>query len=90
MPYVFEPEIFDILGGQKAGHGGEIQLADAINTLAGQRTMLAQHIQGVRYDCGSKFGYLEAIVDTALAHKEYAERFCELLVKRVFRQDAAE
>jgi UTP--glucose-1-phosphate uridylyltransferase len=88
--YVFEPEIFDILRGQKSGHGGEIQLADAINTLAGQRTILAQHIQGVRYDCGSKFGYLEAIVDTALAHKEYAERFRELLVKRVLRQDEAE
>jgi UTP--glucose-1-phosphate uridylyltransferase len=88
--YVFEPEIFDILRGQKSGHGGEIQLADAINTLAGQKTILAQHIQGVRYDCGSKFGYLEAIVDTALAHKEYAERFRELLVKRVLRQDEAE
>jgi len=88
--YVFEPEIFDILRGQKAGHGGEIQLADAINTLAGQGTILAQHIQGVRYDCGSKLGYLEAIVDTALAHKEYAERFRELLVKRVLRQDEAE
>ena len=32
--YVFEPAVFDILRNQKAGHGGEIQLADAINTLA--------------------------------------------------------
>ena len=54
--HVFEPEIFDILRGQKTGHGGEIQLADAINILAGQGTVLAQRIQGVRYDCGSKFG----------------------------------
>lgn len=33
---------------------------------------------------------VEAIVDTALAHKENAERFRELLVKRVFRHEAAE
>lgn len=88
--YVFEPAVFDILRNQKPGHGGEIQLADAINTLAERGEVLAQCIHGTRYDCGSKFGYLEAIVDTALAHDEYAERFGELLLQRVVRQEAAE
>jgi UTP--glucose-1-phosphate uridylyltransferase len=87
--YVFEAEIFDILRNQEAGHGGEIQLADAINTLAERGRVLAQCIQGARYDCGSKFGYLKAIVDTALAHDEYAEPFRELLLQRVARQEAA-
>lgn len=88
--YVFEPEIFDILKNQKAGHGGEIQLADAINTLARNGAVFAQCIQGARYDCGSKFGYLEAIVDSALAHEEYSERFRELLMQRLSLQEAAE
>lgn len=88
--YVFEPEIFNILKNQKAGHGGEIQLADAINTLAKRRTVFAQCIQGARYDCGSKFGYLEAIVDTALEHEDYSEKFRDLLMQRLSLQDAAE
>lgn len=88
--YVFEPEIFDILRDQKAGHGGEIQLADAINTLAGRGAVLAQCIQGIRYDCGSKFGYLEAIVDTTMAHGEYSEKFRDLLMQRLSLQEAAE
>jgi UTP--glucose-1-phosphate uridylyltransferase len=88
--YVFEAEIFDIMRNQKAGHGGEIQLADAINTLAERGEVFAQCFHGTRYDCGSKFGYLEAIVDTALAHEDYAERFRELLLQRVARQEATE
>lgn len=88
--YVFNPEIFAILRDQKAGHGGEIQLEDAINTLAERDEVLAQCIEGARYDCGSKFGYLEAIVDTALAHEEYGERFRALLLQRVTRREAAD
>ncbi|MCK4862154.1 MAG: UTP--glucose-1-phosphate uridylyltransferase GalU [Rhodobacteraceae bacterium] len=88
--YVFSSEIFEILRDQQPGHGGEIQLADAINTLAEKGRVLAQCITGARYDCGSKFGYLEAIVDAALAHDEYSERFREMLIQRISRREAAE
>ncbi|MDA9291065.1 UTP--glucose-1-phosphate uridylyltransferase GalU [bacterium] len=88
--YVFEAEMLDILRNQKPGHGGEIQLADAINTLAERGEVLAQSIHGTRYDCGSKFGYLEAIVDTALAHEEYSDRFRALLLHRLSLQGAGE
>jgi UTP--glucose-1-phosphate uridylyltransferase len=88
--YVFSAKIFDVLRDQKPGHGGEIQLADAINTLAEKGVVLAQCITGTRYDCGSKFGYLEAIVDAALAHDEYSERFREMLMQRLSRREAAE
>ena len=81
--YVFSAEIFEILREQPPGHGGEIQLADAINTLAEKGEVLSQCIAGTRFDCGSKFGYLEAIVDAALAHDEYSKLFRELLVRRV-------
>ena len=88
--YVFSAEIFDVLRDQQPGHGGEIQLADAINTLAERGAVLAQCITGMRYDCGSKFGYLEAIVDAALTHNEYSERFREMLIQRISHHEAAE
>jgi len=81
--YVLEPEIFDILRAQEPGHGGKIQLADAINTRAKQGHVRAVTLTGQRYDCGSKFGYLEAIVDFALAHEEYGSSFEALLRQRL-------
>ena len=88
--YVFSPRIFDVIREQQPGYGGEIQLADVINTLAEEGLVLAQRITGTRYDCGSKFGYLEAIVDAALTHDEYAERFRALLKLKIAWRDAAE
>jgi len=81
--YVLEPEIFDILRAQEPGHGGEIQLTDAINSRAKQGHVCAVTLTGQRYDCGSKFGYLEAIVDFALAHEEYGDNFEVLLRQRL-------
>ena len=80
--YVFEPEIFAILRNQKPGKNNEIQLADAIDTLAKQGKVAALRNPSRRYDCGSKFGYLEAIVDFALADPLYADRFRALVLDR--------
>lgn len=77
--YVLEPEIFDILRAQPPGHGGEIQLADAINTRATDGHVRAVELDGRRYDCGSKMGYLEAVVDFALDHPDYADHFGALI-----------
>lgn len=77
--YVLEPEIFDILRSQPPGHGGEIQLADAINTRAADGHVRSVTLKGQRYDCGSKMGYLEAVMDFALEHPEYSELFGALL-----------
>ena len=80
--YVLEPEILDILADTPPGAGGEIQLADAINARAGQGRVNAVSLSGARYDCGSKFGYLEAIVDFALDHEEYGPAFGALIAQR--------
>ena len=56
--YVLEPEIFDILRAQTPGHGGEIQLADAINTRAATGNVRALPLTATRYDCGSKFALI--------------------------------
>ena len=80
--YVLEPEILDILAKTPPGAGGEIQLADAINLRAQQGHVNAVPLSGARYDCGSKFGYLEAIVDFALDHPEYGPAFGALIAQR--------
>ena len=63
--YVLTPDIFDILRNQPAGAGGEIQLADAINTQAAKDAVEAVTLNGRRFDCGSVQGYLDAIMHVA-------------------------
>ena len=63
--YVLTPDIFEILRGQAPGAGGEIQLADAINTQAAAGNVEAVTLKGQRFDCGSVKGFLEAIMHVA-------------------------
>ncbi|RMX04048.1 UTP--glucose-1-phosphate uridylyltransferase [Corticibacter populi] len=68
--YVLTPDIFDILANQPKGAGGEIQLTDAIATLAKRRYAYAYTYEGKRYDCGSKEGFLQATVELGLQHPQ--------------------
>ncbi|MFN4058682.1 MAG: UTP--glucose-1-phosphate uridylyltransferase [Roseinatronobacter sp.] len=85
--YVFTPEVFDILRDLTPGAGGEIQLADAIDRLAKGGKVSALVNPSQRYDCGSKFGYLTAIVDVALAHPEFRDDFLALMRNRLAQAD---
>lgn len=58
--YVLTPDIFEILRGQAPGAGGEIQLADAINTQAAAGQVEAVTLSGQQFDCGSVKGFLQA------------------------------
>lgn len=58
--YILIPEIFDILRTTPAGKKGEIQITDALQTLALQGKVIAYQFQGKRYDCGSVEGFIEA------------------------------
>ncbi len=80
--YVFEGDIFDHLRTLGPGHGGEIVLTDAINARAKMGRVKYLTLDGHRYDCGSKFGYLEAIVDFALAHPHYGPAFLKTITER--------
>jgi len=64
--YVLPPEIFDIIAKLPPGAGGEIQLTDAINILAGEGPVFSCQFTGTRYDVGDKAGYLMASLDLAL------------------------
>jgi len=58
--YVLTPDIFETLRGLKAGSGGEIQLADAINIQAQQGSVETVRLNGRRFDCGAVDGFMQA------------------------------
>ena len=73
--YLLMPDIFDYLGRATPGHGGEIQLTDALLALARRRGMYAYEFDGKRYDAGDKLGYLKAVVDFAITHPTLGKAF---------------
>lgn len=77
--YILTPRIFELLETTERGAGNEIQLTDAISDLLAEQRILGFNFEGVRYDCGSKLGYLKAQVEFALQHEELGERFHEYL-----------
>jgi UTP--glucose-1-phosphate uridylyltransferase len=77
--YILEPEIFDHLTQIGEGAGGEIQLTDGIARLLGERAVRACEFDGIRFDCGSKLGYLEATVHFGLKHADFGDDFRRFL-----------
>lgn len=76
---VLPPEIFDILDQTPPGAGGEIQLTDAMMTLARTKGMTGVDFTGVRYDMGNKLGILQATCEVALKHPEVGNDFAAYL-----------
>jgi UTP--glucose-1-phosphate uridylyltransferase len=77
--YILTHRIFHHLDSVQAGAGGEIQLTDGISALLTEEQILAYRFDGVRYDCGSKFGYLEATIRLGLKHPEVSRDLRALL-----------
>jgi len=73
--YILEPAIFDILETQERGAGGEIQLTDAMLTLAKSRPFYGVTFDGAIHDCGSKLGFLMANVAYGLAREDITAQF---------------
>lgn len=70
--YVIEPDIFKILEETPPGAGAEIQLTDALNTLAARQPVWAYEFTGRRYDVGDRLGFLEATIDYSLRRADLA------------------
>ncbi len=73
--YILTPRIFTELKNTQRGVGGEIQLTDAISEVLHYEAIFAHVIEGKRYDCGSKLGYLEATIGYGLKHPEVGTEF---------------
>ncbi|MDB9828947.1 UTP--glucose-1-phosphate uridylyltransferase GalU [Candidatus Thioglobus sp.] len=58
--YILTPEIFDVLENTAPDKNGEIQITDALMTLAKQGKVIAYKFQGERFDCGSVKGFVQA------------------------------
>ena len=70
--YILQPEIFDLLGSQEKGAGGEIQLTDAMKRLMQDQSFFGMRYEGVTHDTGSKLGFLVANVAYALEREDLA------------------
>ena len=77
--YILTQRIFHHLRQIPKGAGGEIQLTDGIAALLREEQVLAYRYQGVRYDCGSKLGLLQATVSLGKRHPEIGAAFTEYL-----------
>jgi len=77
--YILTPRIFELLETTGRGAGGEIQLTDGIAALLVEEAVYAYQFEGVRYDCGSKLGYLKATVELALEHPALGTEFAAYL-----------
>ena len=73
--YIITPAIFDILEKTAPGAGNEIQLTDALKTLATKEKMLAYAFKGRRHDVGDKLGFLQATVEFALQREDLRDAF---------------
>jgi len=90
--YVFNPAVFAVLRDTPPGRGGEIQLTDAINTLAHMPAEDGGGVYGVvfrgrRYDTGDKLEYLKAVVQLAADREDLGEDFVSWLRDYVASSD---
>ena len=81
--YVLMPEIFKIIENTTPGHGGEIQITDALNTLCKIEPMVAVDFQARRYDTGNLKGFLEVTIDLALKEPSVESWLKEFLTEKV-------
>lgn len=75
--YVLSPKVFEVLENTAPGRGGEIQLTDALQTLA-QGEGEGEGVYGVvfsgrRFDTGDKLSYLKANVILAAERPEFGD-----------------
>jgi len=79
--YLFPAEVFKVLEETPPGKNGEIQLADAMNTLAKAGKMVAFEYKGRQFDTGDPVGFLQANVYYGYhRHKEDMEKFIEEII----------
>ena len=81
--YLLTPGIFDKLETTRRGAGNEIQLTDGIASLIMEESVHALAFEGVRYDCGTKLGYLQALVEYGLRDAQVGPAFGNYLEEQI-------
>lgn len=73
--YILPAKIMQLLEQTPRGAGNEIQLTDAIAMLQKSEQVEAYRMKGQTFDCGSKIGYLKAVLHYGLAHPTLGAEF---------------
>ena len=86
--YVLHPAVFDVLERTEPGRAGEIQLTDALATLAGMPAEEGGGVHGVvfrgrRYDTGDRLDYLKAVIMIACDRPDLGPDLRDWLVEYV-------
>jgi len=86
--YVLNPAVFAVLEQTAPGRGGEIQLTDALATLADMPAEAGGGVYGVvfrgrRYDTGDRLDYLKAVVRIAVDRPDLGPDFRQWLIEYV-------
>ncbi|MBJ8431816.1 UTP--glucose-1-phosphate uridylyltransferase GalU [Acinetobacter pittii] len=77
--YILPAKIMQLLENTPKGAGNEIQLTDAIALLQSTDVVEAYRMQGQTFDCGSKLGYLKAVLYYGIAHPKLGLEFKHLI-----------
>ena len=77
--YILPAHIMQILEQTPKGAGNEIQLTDAIALLQKTQVVEAYRMKGQTFDCGSKLGYLKAVLHYGLEHPQLGAEFKQLI-----------
>ena len=77
--YVLPAKIMQLLEQTPKGAGNEIQLTDAIAMLQHTDQVEAYRMKGQTFDCGSKIGYLKAVLHYGVAHPKLGNEFKALI-----------
>ncbi|MDQ8935931.1 UTP--glucose-1-phosphate uridylyltransferase GalU [Acinetobacter rudis] len=77
--YILPAQIMQLLAQTPKGAGNEIQLTDAIALLQQSQPVEAYRMQGQTFDCGSKLGYLKAVLHYGIEHPKLGTDFKELI-----------
>ena len=77
--YILPAQIMALLENTPRGTGNEIQLTDAIATLQQSQNVEAYRMKGQTFDCGSKLGYLKAVLHYGIEHSKLGEDFKGLI-----------
>ncbi|MCH2072671.1 UTP--glucose-1-phosphate uridylyltransferase GalU [Acinetobacter pittii] len=77
--YILPAKIMQLLENTPKGAGNEIQLTDAIAMLQSTDIVEAYRMQGQTFDCGSKLGYLKAVLNYGVAHPKLGLEFKHLI-----------
>ena len=77
--YILQPGIFERLATQAPGAGGEIQLTDAMATMAREEQFHGVRFNGRRFDCGSPMGAIQATIACAMERPELRQELLSFL-----------